>query len=198
MVRENKSIMDSKIIDDVKDSISKLESKKEDLIQKLNELDRLKDNEYVKRYLELIKYDNDTNRKYILKSSDDLIEDAWNINNYKIRDNNIYFCVGAYKYDTNCDIVHGIAGYKVNLNEEADYKIYRNIENEFDEKEISIAKCELFENTHTIIYPKSYYNANKEYYLLRKEFLKDCIVNQDKAVEKLLTKNVNHKMSSFV
>ncbi len=60
--------------------------KKMEIKDALMELERLKENETVKRYLELLEYDTEENRKFVLKSNDEMIEE--------IDSGNIYYCLG--------------------------------------------------------------------------------------------------------
>ena len=58
-----------------------------------------------------------------------------------------------------------------------------------DALEISIQNCNLFEQTHRIIFPKSY-NTVREFYDLQNVFILDAIeLSQGEAIKRVLAKS---------
>lgn len=156
------------------------------------ELEQLKENPYVERYIELLKLDTDKNRKIIEKSEDELLGDViYGICNVN-RTNKIYFYLGTYKYSLECDIVHGSNDVLVKRDDPmADYRAYMNIEDEFDCLHLSIGNSEIFEKQYQVIFPRYQYFSQKEYYEVREEFFKTVILeNEDIAMKKILSRNI--------
>ena len=104
--------------------------------------------------------------------------------------NDIYLCLGTFRMDDICDIVHGPRDIRLKRDDpKAEYRIYRNIEDGFSEQ-IPIHKCDEFERIHKIIFPKVDYLADKYFYELQREFIKLSIFQGQKtACKKILSKN---------
>ena len=97
-----------------------------------------------------------------------------------------YVYLGAYKYSNECDIEHTPCDYTVNRNsEEADYSLYRNLENYFIDKVIKIKDRNKFEEKNVILFNNSF----NRYELIRKEFaLTTYKYGQEKAAKRILKK----------
>lgn len=186
--------MEREEIEKVRKEFGEIKSNQKDVREKLLELEALKENIYVKRYLELSKMDTDYNRKFSLRSEEELLSRYCSgLNSTKT--NGIYFCLGTFTY-SNLDIVHGVSDISLDKDDpRASHRKYLNIEDEYDYYEIPIEKCDDFENKHTVIFPKSRYFAYKEYYKIKNEFFGTTILeSQDKALEKVLVRKNNLKL----
>lgn len=95
--------------------------------------------------------------------------------------NKIYVYLGTFEYNNEIDIVHGSRDFRVKEDsEDADYKVYRNIESDYS-IDIPIEKCEEFEKNNIIIRPETYLNG-REYYKIIDEFFINAIkTNQESA-----------------
>ena len=100
--------------------------------------------------------------------------------------NEIYLCMGTFMMNNICDIEHGSSDIRLNRDDpRAEYRIYRNIEDEFS-RLIPIHKCEEFERNHKVIIPKTIY-TERYYYELQREFIRIAISEgQEIACKKIL------------
>ncbi len=105
--------------------------------------------------------------------------------------NNIYFCKGTYMTATDCDIVHGSGVIRLQREDSrAEFRRYINIENEDELFEISIEMCKFFEQIYKVIFPKSIYHSEREYQIIKADFLNSInTVSQKEAVKKVLSYN---------
>ena len=103
--------------------------------------------------------------------------------------NEIYVCLGTFMLDNICDIVNGPSDIRLDRDDSrAEYRIYRNIENNYSEQ-IPIRKCEEFEKTHKVIIPNTT-SIERYYYELQKEFITLAVTEgQEKACKKILNRN---------
>lgn len=156
------------------------------------ELELLEENPIVKEYLKLFAFFDDmSGYDFDEKTDDDLLVMA--LHYVSINEtNNIYVCVGTFQNNYEYDIEHGSTDYRVNKDDpDADYRIYRNLEQETDEIKEIIDNCEKFEQGHIVIYPRcpqtNTHLCERYYQKLRTEFLRTSVYeSQEKALQKVL------------
>lgn len=169
----------------LKTKYQKLVSKKNKLIKLKEEKERLKQDENVKRYLEVLDILSNTKDSYQYDNT--LMDIA--ISSIRLTEpSNIYVYIGTYKESYEVDIVHGGSDYIVNYNDpQASYSLYKDIETT-EYKHIRINQRKQFEESNTIIKPKTSLKE-RAYYELRYLYFKEAIENgKETAVEKVLTK----------
>ena len=183
--------MEQEILDKIiKNYNQGLERKKhyEDLLKKIT---KLEEDEKIKEYITLKKRLEQVDYKKIIGETDSQILDStFNSYKYMIDDTNeIYVCLGTFMLDNICDIVNGPSDIRLDRDDSrAEYRIYRNIENNYSEQ-IPIRKCEEFEKTHKVIIPNTT-SIERYYYELQKEFITLAVTEgQEKACKKILNRN---------
>ena len=160
--------MEEEILQKIKDDYVRRKEERANLLNLMGEIAKLEENETVKKYLALteelasVKF-----KKNLLVSDEELLDLSFRSNCYSIKKtNNIYVCLGTFRLDNICDIVHGPSDIRLNRDDpRAEYRIYRNIEDGFSEQ-IPIKKCAEFEATHKVIFPKTS-RTDKFYYELK-------------------------------
>lgn len=185
--------MEQEIIELIKKEYENNKKKKEATIKMINRLNELKQDKNVSEYIELSQTLCGINYETVINRTDDtLLYYAFCRYNNKIKESKeIYVCLGTYKYSGETDIIHGGTDDKVSDDDpNANYKKYCNLETE-DTIHIPIRKgnlslVEQFENTHTIIFPKTKY-PKKYFNELQQEYLKEIITtNEEQAYKKIL------------
>lgn len=156
---------------------------------KIKRMKELEKNPNVKEYINLIKIlEDDLNLINI--SDKKLILSYYSYYLREIREddtNKIYVYLGTFEYNNEIDIVHGSRDFRVkDDSEDADYKVYRNIESDYS-MDIPIEKCEEFEKNNIIIRPKTYLNG-KEYYNIRDDFFIKAIKTNQEIAKKMILK----------
>lgn len=186
--------MERELIEKIKQEIVDLKKQQENVRDSLMELDILKNSPSVLRYIELLEFDTEKNRKFISKDDDGLLRDVYYRYGRRINDTNkFYFCLGTYKHSVECDIEHGFGYVALNIDDpSALFRIYINIEDETDSVHIPIKECEMFENSNRVIFPgKSCLNLSL-YYKVSYDFFKTTILEgQAVAVKKVLSLKKN-------
>lgn len=138
-----------------------------------------------------------SNLKQIRSSDEQIILSFYHNYIYKIQKgetNGIYVYLGTYKYNHEIDFYNCGRDHRVEYNsKKADYRIYKDIEQNIDVS-IARAKCKEFENQHTIIYPKEGLNIS-QYYKIRDEFFVKAIKTNQESAKKLILKKYNNKKS---
>lgn len=179
--------MNNELIIKTKERLGELKEERDKTKKLLLELEELKRSDDVKRYLELCSYDTERNNELVSCSEEDLIMKSWSKYNYLNRETNkIYFCIGTYittytHYEDDT--------YTYYNDPKANYRCFMNIENEFDVRNIGVEYCDEFIKKNNVILPKNSFFANREYWILRREFFIDLIKSsQEEAVKKLLKK----------
>lgn len=154
-------------------------------IEKLKEKrDRLKALEKcseVKEYLKLLGCTSliDDNQSDIL-TDDEILYSTYRKYIYKSKyTSNIYVYVGAFKRTSDGDILSSNSSF--------DYKLYQDVENEFNKVYMAPFNYQEFERDNKVIIPK---NPSFEiYYQIRREFIHTAIKeDQDLACQKILHK----------
>jgi len=150
----------------------------------------LEKNPEVKEYLGLrdIKLDNS---KLIVMRDAKLIDKIYYHYLYKIKEeetNGIYVYLGTYRYSDYCDIVHSSSDERVDDDSPcANYRLYQDIEQYYG-VEIPISKSKEFEDTHTIINPKTQWKQ-RVYYDIQREFFTTAVkTSQESAKKRILRK----------
>lgn len=182
--------MKEEMIKDIKVYIDERLKKQNEIKDLLMELEALKENPYVMRYIELYEKVGDNDDCYN-ESENNIINDAYYLYSGKNdKTNKIYFYLGTYKYSNECDINHESGTVLTfSYDPEAKFRKYRDLENDQIELEIPMKEAEEFEAKNKIIYCKYPFLSDMEYYDLSKKFFCDIIINgQENAVKKLLKK----------
>ncbi|MBQ2639335.1 MAG: hypothetical protein IJF92_01025 [Bacilli bacterium] len=173
----------------------------------LDKMHKLEEDMYVKEYLKLQeeykKISDSEGYEIPYISEEQLLEKA--IRETEIEEtNNIYVCMSAYNGKYGLDESNVKSRYRVldapvdYDSKEADYKQYYNIElsksDEGYEINIPIAMCKEFENNNLVLYPPDIEFANKYYdYVKRTYFTTIYESNEEKAIEKVMTKRIKNK-----
>lgn len=182
--------MKEEILQSIKKEYQEKKQQQNNTIEILKKIEELEQNEIVKEYLNLTEQINTVDYSQIIaQNKDDLLESAFRKHSNLIKETNgIYVCLGTFMMDNICDIEHGPSDYRVRRNDpKAEYRVYQDLEN-YNTKQIPIKQCEEFENTHTVIIPKTIL-TEKYYYELQREFLKNAVkYGQEKACQKVLKK----------
>ena len=122
----------------------------------------------------------------------DFVSEAYAMNSHHIKEtNSIFVYLGTYKNNESRDILRGPESTRVKYNDpEAEYRVYVDLEKQsHDALEIPLQNCAFFEQTHRIIFPKSY-NTVREFFNLQNTFLLDAIeLGQEEAIERVLAKS---------
>lgn len=161
----------------------KLENEKEQLLILKKEFLELKNNDMVKRYLELKEIIN----KELLQESQIVRYSFGLVNTKDIEsEEKIYIYMGAYKYDNAFDSRNDILIDEKD-SEFADYLLYMNIDTDFDSVSIKPNQKELFEKKHTVLKFKSTFNINKKYYDLQQYYFKELLEIDLRKKNKILT-----------
>lgn len=181
--------MENKILNEIREKYNnKLQvlKKYEILAKRIKELE---ENETVKEYLELIKLlEEHEGKRFSGYTEEKLMEFTFNSMLSQIKEtNNIYVCMGTYMLSNEHDIEHGPRDIRLNRDDEkAQYRIYKNIET-YDSESISIKKCDEFERTHKIIYPRTALTDEFFYAIQHDFFIISIKESQEAACNKILS-----------
>ena len=155
--------------------------------KRISELEQTKE---VKEYLYLT---DRINSQYFRKEKSDreLVRDAINSSNITPT-NDIYVYIGAYKYSSESEIIHGSSIYLASRNDQiADYVVYYNLEAkkyslDFS-REVSYENADKFEREHKVIFPKKFsFNREAYFYDLQDEYFTTVILeSEEKAISKI-------------
>lgn len=182
--------MEQEILQSIKEESRKRQEKREYFSNLLEQLEKLEEDENVKKYVELRKKTDSVDYQKLLEESDeDILYRTFYRHQYMIKNTNeIYVCLGTFMLDNICDIEHGPSDIRLNRNDpRAEYRIYSDLENEVS-RQIPISRCEEFERTHRVIFPQTSL-TQKYYYQLQKEFISLVVTEgQEKACQKILSK----------
>lgn len=156
-----------------------------DLIKRKKELEK---DPKIKEYLELTKTLEDDFFKedaHIRKTQRELITSVYRKHLFEIKETNqIYVYIGTFCRSTSMQEEDIRVKYS---DQEADYRIYWNIEQPYAEN-IPIMKCEKFEEEHIILNSESYFRESL-YYKIQREFFEFAVKqNQEVAKKKILEK----------
>ena len=162
---------------------------------KLMRLKELEQHPLVQEYLTLQREMEENSLKKITSENClDFASKAYAMNSRHIKEtNSIFVYLGTYKNSSSRDVLRGPESTRVKYNDpEAGYRVYVDLEKQIvDALEISIQNCNLFEQTHRIIFPKSY-NTVREFYDLQNVFILDAIeLSQGEAIKRVLAKSKN-------
>lgn len=181
--------MKEEVLNQIKDSYNQKKKIRNDILALLDRLRKLEENDIVKEYIKLKQQLDTTNYQKILgEPENQILYSTFYSHRYMIKDTNeIYVCIGTFRLDNICDIEHGPSDIRLKRDDpRAEYRIYRNLEDEFS-KQIPIHKCEEFERTHNVIIPKTTLSTEKYYYELQKEFITLAVTEgQETACRKIL------------
>lgn len=186
--------MKKELIEKIKEEIVDLKYKQKIIRDSIVELDELKQNQSVKRFLELLEFDTEKNRRFIIKNEIGLLGVVYNkYGRFLNENNNIYFCMGTYTNSNKNVFEQGFGFFALDRDDpRALFRIYINLENESDYIKVPIEECELFEIEHKVIFPKYSCVNFKEYYKVSEEFFRTIILEgQDVAIEKVLSLKKN-------
>ena len=155
-------------------------------IRRIKELQKLKE---VKEYIKLIG-ETGNNLSLRKEKSEDIVYSCFRhyLSSFipEEETNKIYVYLGTFQCSSECDINHGVSDIYVSRNsEEADYSLYRNLENYFIDRTISIKDRRKFEEENIVLFK----NSINGYELIRREFaFLSYKYGQDVAVKKLIKK----------
>ena len=186
--------MEKELLEKIKQEINEKYKDKEKITKIIKEIDELKNNKYVKRYLEIAKYDNTINREFITEPQEKIKKDIISRNSKLCRTTNkIYFCFGNYPGIKKTNGEYYISNHPGYGDVEL-VTLYRNIENYQDSYIIPTNECEEFENNHYVI-P---YIIGKDnllrYNIIQQEFFDDALNNnQEEATSKILKKYIKKR-----
>ena len=185
--------MKEEMLEKIKRDYHELEKEYQMHGEKLTRLKELESHPLVKEYLMLQEELKELSpRKMTEEKRLDFASEAYAMNSRHIKEtNSIFVYLGTYKNRLSRDIFHGPESTRVKYDDpSATYRMYADLEKQkFEALEIAIQNCDLFEQTHRIIYPKSY-NTGYEFYDLQNEFVLDAIeLGQEEAVKRVLEKS---------
>lgn len=172
----------------------KLQKRRRDELKAIKkDITELKKNEFVKKYLNLIKkLDSNNNKKMI--SEQEMLYKIFQTNRSSIKEsNNIFVYLGTFQYSYDTDVEHGSYDYRVaRENIDANYSAYENLETE-KVLNIAISKRDIFEKENIIVFPQQANFEQAEFYKLQKLFISYCVKdNQTIAVAKILKKGIKN------
>lgn len=103
--------------------------------------------------------------------------------------NGIYFCIGSFGNNSSIKLMPYDSRVK--------YRIYMNIETDYDGYQIPIEDCEEFESHHQVIFPDPTLDGKEEYAKIKTEFLTTAVKEGQKtAIKRVLTRiNKNQRDS---
>ena len=153
--------MEKEILKNIRKEFMQL-SEEQDMIKSgLSELEILKNNPIVQRYIELSKLDNKYNNELIENTKEEILIDVFNKHKFQST-NDIYFYLG-------------------NIGEN---NLYKNIENDSNIEIVKEYNKYDFESMNIIIYPKTA-NPAKEYIEIRKKYIEKIVASTEKVIDKV-------------
>ena len=186
-------VMKPEMLEKIKRDYFKLKEEYQTNIDELTRLKELEKHPLVQEYLRLQqKIEGFSPKKITEEHCLDFASEAYAMNSHHIKEtNSIFVYLGTYKNSSSRDVLRGPESTRVKYNDpEAGYRVYVDLEKQIvDALEISIQNCALFEQTHRIIFPKSY-NTVREFYDLQNAFILDAIkLGQEEAIKRVLAKS---------
>lgn len=182
--------MENWLLEEIKADYVRRKEERANLNKLYSELAELEATPQVKRYLAL---QEEIKRvkfiKNIMVSDEELLDLSFRTHQYRIKNTNeIYVCLGTFRLDSCCDIVHGPSDIRLKYDDpKAEYRTYRNIEDGYS-KQIAIKNCPQFEVTHKVIFPETS-RTDRFYYELQREFITAMIEEgQEVACAKILAR----------
>lgn len=174
----------------LRDKYYSLVKENQELLAMKKRISELEQTNEVKEYLYLT---DRINSQYFSKekSNRELVRDAINFSDITPT-NDIYVYIGAYKYSSESEIIHGSSIYLASRNDHiADYVVYYNLEAkkyslDFS-REVPYENADEFEREHKVIFPKKF-NFNREayFYDLQDEYFTTVILeSEEKAISKI-------------
>lgn len=185
--------MKEELLTFLKEELQKRKLENEEHNNQVKRLNELKKDPNVKEYINLIRIlEDDLNLINISDKKLILSYYSCYLNKIgKFDTNEIHVYLGTFQYNSEIDIVHGSRDFRVKDDlEDADYKIYRNIESDYS-IDVPIEKCEEFEKNKIIIRPKTYLNV-KEYYEIRDDFFVKAIKTNQETAKKMILKKYKY------
>lgn len=183
--------MEKEILDKIKIDYKNALERKKYILELIDKINKLEENDIVKKYIELIvEYESLENDKIINQSEQSIFDSICYDNMYKIRETNeIYVCLGTFMSSYDCDMIHGISAVRLSRDDpRAEYRIYRNIENGYSDY-VSITVCDKFEETHHVIIPNTNIFTDSYFFKYQKEFFSLAVtVGQEEAKRRILEK----------
>lgn len=185
--------MKPEVLEKIKRDYFNLKKECQTRTTKLMRLKELEQHPLVQEYLTLQREMEENSLKKITSENClDFASKAYAMNSHHIKEtNSIFVYLGTYKNSSSRDVLRGPESTRVKYNDpEAGYRVYVDLEKQIvDALEISIQNCNLFEQTHRIIFPKSY-NIVREFYDLQNAFILDAIeLSQREAIKRVLAKS---------
>ena len=185
--------MRPEVLEKIKRDYFNLKKEYQTRTTKLMRLKELEQHPLVQEYLTLQREMEENSLKKITSENClDFASKAYAMNSRHIKEtNSIFVYLGTYKNSSSRDVLRGPESTRVKCNDpEAGYRVYVDLEKQIvDALEISIQNCNLFEQTHRIIFPKSY-NTVREFYDLQNVFILDAIeLSQGEAIKRVLAKS---------
>lgn len=185
--------MRPEVLEKIKRDYFNLKKEYQTRTTKLMRLKELEQHPLVQEYLTLQREMEENSLKKITSENClDFASKAYAMNSRHIKEtNSIFVYLGTYKNSSSRDVLRGPESTRVKRNDpEAGYRVYVDLEKQIvDALEISIQNCNLFEQTHRIIFPKSY-NIVREFYDLQNAFILDAIeLSQGEAIKRVLAKS---------
>ncbi len=177
--------MDKEILENIKKYYIKRKKMQEEYNEIISLVNELKDNEYVKKYIELQNKIKDY-KYFVIKDDEQIFRTA--INEYIRKNNiinNIYIYLGTYSFNYESDIYHGSNDYKLKRNDRrADYNLYTPLEKDIyiDQFQVPIKDVRSFEKENKIIY-------HIKPLLLQEEYIKDIFeYGEEMALKRIVNK----------
>ena len=185
--------MKPEMLEKIKRDYFKLEKEYQTKNSKMTRLKELEQHPLIQEYLTLQQdLEKNTLQKATEEHCSDFVSEAYAMNSHHIKEtNSIFVYLGTYKNNESRDILRGPESTRVKYNDpEAEYRVYVDLEKQsYDALEIPLQNCAFFEQTHRIIFPKSY-NTVREFFNLQNTFLLDAIeLGQEEAIERVLAKS---------
>lgn len=167
--------MNKEVILIAKNNYEKKKKDKEDLMKLREELELLKQDEKVKRYLKLISLE-----RRIPADDEFLMRSSFNgLNILEPRDPKIYVYMGAYNRANEFNLQDTVASDKY----DADYLMYKNLLNEDDVVERSPQMAYTFENSNVILKGRRSVLTNKKYQELQNAFFEELLETEADSLE---------------
>lgn len=185
--------MKPEMLEKIKRDYYKLKEEYQTNTSKNARLKELEQHPLVQEYLTLRQeLEELSSRKITRENCLDFVSAAYAINSHHIKGtNSIFVYLGTYKNSLSRDVLRGQESIRVKYNDpNAEYRVYADLEKQsVNALEITVQKCSSFEQTHRIVYPKSY-NTVREFYDLQNAFILDAIeLGQEEAIKRVLAKS---------
>lgn len=184
--------MKQELLDSIRKEFDMKKEKRKKLKEKQKRKAELEQNKWVKEYLELKEELSDRDNLQLVNQTDSEILERSFRNHIHMIDgdtNEIYVYLGTYRYTDEIDIVHTARDDRVDRNSpKADYRLYKNIEDDLDTQQVPIGRCDEFEKEHKIIILKTCLPGEK-FYQIQKEFMELAVKKgQTEACKQILEK----------